>query len=223
VPLVVDAAFTTSRRKGHAVADMPHAPRPYADSGDWSSATPVRAGSPRQTGQRGTAGRSAARPTTRRPPPRVDVAFDEPGAGAAQPDTRDGRTYGHAEITRRPERGLSSWAALLVLLVIAGIGGLIDTISGAQVRGGFNYGIVIASAVAILLVRRSGMFPVVIAPPIVYSGASAAMLYIRSSGLHDRKVLFDAAANWLVYGFPAIASASAVVLIVAGVRMIIRR
>jgi hypothetical protein len=121
------------------------------------------------------------------------------------------------------ERGLAGWAALIVLLVIAGIGGLIDTLSGGQARGGFNYGVVIASIVAILVVRRSAMFPIVIAPPIVYSLASGGMLYIRSGGLHDKRVLFDGAANWLVYGFPAIAAASAGVLIIAGIRMIIRR
>ncbi|MEO6885112.1 MAG: DUF6542 domain-containing protein [Jatrophihabitantaceae bacterium] len=121
------------------------------------------------------------------------------------------------------ERGLPGWAGLLVLLVIAGIGGLIDTVSGTQVRGGFNYGIVIASVIAILVVRRSAMFPIVIAPPIVYSVAAAVMLYVRSGGLHDRKVLYDAAANWLVYGFPAIAAATAAVLIIAGIRLIVRR
>jgi hypothetical protein len=36
-------------------------------------------------------------------------------------------------------------------------------------------------------------------------------------------VLFDGAANWLVYGFPAIAAATAAVLIIAGVRMITHR
>jgi hypothetical protein len=124
---------------------------------------------------------------------------------------------------RAAERGLPAWGGLLLLLVIAGIGGVIDTISGAQVRGGFNYGIVIASAVAILAVRRSSMFPIVIAPPIVYAAASGAMLYLRSNGLHDRRALFDGAANWLVYGFPAIASASAIVLLVAGIRLLVRR
>jgi len=47
------------------------------------------------------------------------------------------------------------------------------------------------------------MFPVVIAPPIVYSAAALVQLYVRSSGLHDKKVVFDAAANYRVYGFPA--------------------
>jgi hypothetical protein len=121
------------------------------------------------------------------------------------------------------ERGLPGWGALIVLLVIAGIGGLIDVLSGSQSRGGFNYGVVIASVVAILVARRSGMFSVVIAPPIVYSVVSGGMLYVRSGGLHNRKVLFDGAANWLVYGFPAIAAATAAVLIIAGIRLIIRR
>jgi hypothetical protein len=121
------------------------------------------------------------------------------------------------------ERGLPGWAALIVLLAIAAVGGVIDTISGAQVRGGFNIGIIVASVVAILVVRRSGMFPIVIAPPIVYSLASGTMLYLRSGGLSDRRELYDGAANWLVYGFPAIAAATAAVLIIAGIRLIVRR
>jgi hypothetical protein len=112
---------------------------------------------------------------------------------------------------------------LLVLLGIAAIGGVIDMISSSQSRSGFNVGIVVASVVAILVVRRSHMFPIVIAPPIVYTGAAVFDLYLRSGGLSNRKVVFDAAANYLVYGFPAIASATAAVLIIAGVRMIARR
>jgi hypothetical protein len=121
------------------------------------------------------------------------------------------------------ERGLPWWAALLILIAIAGIGGVIDTIGSNQLRGGFNIGIVVASVVAILVVRRSNMFPVVIAPPIVYSAAAIFQLYVRSSGLHDKKVVLDAAANYLVYGFPAIATATAAVLIIAGIRLITRK
>jgi hypothetical protein len=121
------------------------------------------------------------------------------------------------------ERGLPAWAALAVLVALAGIGGIIDAVSGTQVRGGFNIGIIVASVIGILIVRRSSMFPIVVAPPIVYAGASGAMLYVRSNGLHDKSELFDAATNWLVYGFPAIAAATAIVLIIAGVRMITHR
>ena len=112
---------------------------------------------------------------------------------------------------------------MLVLITIAGIGGLIDQISGASIQGAFNWSLIGASLVAILIVRRSRMFPVVIAPPLVYFIASAAKLYITSNGLKDRSKLTDAAANWLVYGFPAIAAATAIVLVIAGIRLLIRR
>jgi hypothetical protein len=124
---------------------------------------------------------------------------------------------------RPPERGIPGWAALLVLVAIAAAGGIIDTLGSISVKGGFNIGIVIASIVAIVIVKRSQMFPVVVAPPIVYSAAAIFQLYVRSSGLHDRKVVLDAAANYLVYGFPAIASATAAVLIIAGIRLIARK
>ena len=79
----------------------------------------------------------------------------------------------------------------------------------------------VASLVAILLVRHRDMFPIVVAPPLVYFVASGVLLYVRSGGLHNRHVLIDAAANWLVYGFPAIAGATAAVLIVAGIRLVL--
>ncbi len=125
--------------------------------------------------------------------------------------------------SRRPERGVSGWVAVLVLIAIAVIGAAIDLINHSQVKGGFNISVVVGTVVAILIVRRSAMFPVVVAPPLVYVAASAVLLYTRSGGLHDRKVLLDAAANWLVYGFPAIAGATAAVLIIAGVRLITGR
>ncbi len=150
---------------------------------------------------------------------------NDPNAQLAPLTRTEARRQGSRAQARRAsrQRGLPGWLALLVLLVIAGIGGLIDTISGSTVRGGFNIALVVASIVAILIVRHRDMFPIVVAPPLVYIVASAAMLYIRSGGLHNRKILVDAAANWLVYGFPAIAGASAAVLIIAGIRMIIGR
>jgi hypothetical protein len=142
--------------------------------------------------------------------------------------TADRRTEQSIEDLRRrtsavPERGIPWWAGLLLLIVLAGVGGVIDTLGSNQIKGGFNIGIVVASIVAILAVKRSHMFPIVIAPPIVYSAAAVFQLYVRSSGLHDKKVVLDAAANYLVYGFPAIAAATAAVLIIAGIRLIARK
>lgn len=134
---------------------------------------------------------------------------------SATPETRRPRARG--------ERGLSGWMAVLLLIVVAGIGGLVDSVSGSAIRGAFNYSLVLASLLAILAVRRSQMFSVVIAPPLVYFAASAGLLYVRTGGLHNRGKLLDAATNWIVYGFPAIAGATAVVLVIAGLRLVLRR
>ncbi len=227
------------------MADATGAYEPRPDD-DWGPATPVRstsAGSRREPPP--SARRSQVRPAdgwsdvrssggSRQEPGRADSAVSSyRSAPAPPPRGSPGAAHGSAwdrlagvgdpDSAGVPERGLAGWAALLVLVGIAGIGGLIDMLSGTHVRGGFNVGIVIASVVAIVLVRRSAMFPVVVAPPIVYSLASGLMLYVRSNGLNDRRVLIDSAANWLVYGFPAVAAATAAVLIIAGVRMITRR
>jgi hypothetical protein len=202
-------------------APTPRTPPGYSPGSvdEWSPATSVRSSSATAYDQ----------PQHSRPqlPPELDPRRSPRRSATTVNPALPGQ-YGHGDPAAPSEpavreRGLPSWAALLVLLVIAGIGGLIDTISGAQVRGGFNIGIIIAAIVAIVAVRRSGMFPIVVAPPIVYSAASAGMLYVRSGGLHDHAVLLDAAANWLVYGFPAIAGATAAVLIIAGIRLIARR
>jgi hypothetical protein len=128
-----------------------------------------------------------------------------------------------AAVPATQQRGLPGWGALLVQIGVTVIGILVDALRGQQLGTGFNVGIIAGAVLSILLVRRSSMFPVVVAPPIVYSLAAGVSLYIRSSGLSDHSVLLDAATNWLVYGFPAIAAATAAVLIIAGIRLIVRR
>ena len=195
-------------------------PRP-ADDG-WGPSTAVYSGSSRAGSGRAGSG----------PGDRVGRAYAA-GVGEVsdwatpQRDTADDRRIQRSIEALRPERhaerGLPWWGALLLLIGVAGVGGLIDTLGSIQVKGGFNFGIIAASVIAVLAVKRSHMFPIVIAPPIVYSAAALFQLYVRSSGLSDRKVIIDAAANYLVYGFPAIAAATAAVLIIAGIRLIARK
>lgn len=218
---------------------MGNAPPPYgsrygsgsdADDG-WGPSTSIHA-SGSGSRPRNASGPSSPDPQWDPRPPLPDRPGSSGGAGRSGYSDRPGAaTPAGARLPKDldPRRasahgpGLTSWAALVVLLIIAGIGATFDSLAGTGIRGGFNIAIIVASIVAILLVRRSGMFPIVIAPPIVYSAASAAMLYVRSDGLNDHKALYDAAANWLVYGFPAIAGATAAVLIIAGIRLLARR
>jgi len=125
------------------------------------------------------------------------------------------------------ERGLPWWGALLVLIAITLLGALIDSLASIDGQDGFNYGIVIASIAGILIVKRSHMFPIVVAPPIVYSVAALLQLYLKSSFSSDKhgliNTVLDAVQNYLVYGFPALASATAAVLLIAGIRLIVRK
>jgi hypothetical protein len=120
-----------------------------------------------------------------------------------------------------PAYGRPAWFAVAVMVAVTAIGVVIDVLRDAT--GGVNVAIIVGALLAILIVRRLAMFPVVIAPPLVYILGSAAVLYLRSGGPHNRTVLIDIATNWLVYGFPAMAAATAVVLIIAGIRMVVRR
>ncbi len=193
-------------------------PAANADDG-WGPATAVHAGSANRVGRAFTP--APAGPSDDWSPAGPVAGRDQRAVRATDRSTE--RSVMALQASRTRERGLPWWAALLLLVAIAGFGGAIDTLGSIQVKGGFNIGIVVASVVAVLAVKRSHMFPVVIAPPIVYSAAAIFQLYIRSSGLHDKKVVLDAAANYLVYGFPAIAAATAAVLIIAGVRLITRK
>ncbi|HEY2041373.1 MAG TPA: DUF6542 domain-containing protein [Jatrophihabitans sp.] len=162
-------------------------------------------------------------------PEKSDTSYFEGFGGSGNSDDYDEAVLSGADRpprrrrSRPTERGLPGWLAVLLLLAIAGIGGLIDQVSGASIQGAFNYGLIFASLVAIVVVKRSQMFSVVIAPPLVYFAGSAVKLYISSGGLHSRSALIDAASNWLVYGFPAIAGATAIVLVIGGIRMIIHK
>ena len=90
---------------------------------------------------------------------------------------------------------------------------------GAQVRGGFNIGVIVAAVLAILAVRRSAMFPIVIAPPLVYTGIGGdAVLPVgrpaRPAGPLRR------GGQLAGLRFPAIAAATAAVLVIAGIRLV---
>lgn len=210
---------------------MADASAPRGTTDGWGPSTSVRsAAADAPAPRRRAAAAHASGPTTRSYS--ADPRFAEPlgSPWGSRPSETPSQTRASArerlEAVGKParsERGIAGWTGLGVLIAVTILGILFDTVRGHQLGIGFNVGIIAGSILAILLVRRSGMFPVVVAPPIVYSLGAGISLYLRSGGLHDRGVLIDAATNWLVYGFPAIAAATASVLIIAGIRLIIRR
>jgi hypothetical protein len=118
-----------------------------------------------------------------------------------------------------PARGgptLTGPGAVLVLAGVAGVAGVIDIVAGSALRLVFSAGLVLGAVVAALLVSRRDLLTVVFAPPLVYLAASlVAVLLGRGEGGGD---IVDAAASWLVYGFPAIAAATGAAGLIAAIR-----
>lgn len=116
----------------------------------------------------------------------------------------------------RSGRTLTGPGAVLLLAGIAGAAGVVDVAAGSALRLVFSAGLVLGAVVAALLVTRRDLLTVVFAPPLVYLAASlVAVLLGRGEGGGD---LIDAAASWLVYGFPAIAAATGAAAVIAAVR-----
>lgn len=133
-------------------------------------------------------------------------------------DERRDQRAGYAGYPEPAGRGptLTGTGAVLLLAGIAGVAGVIDVVAGDALRLVFSAGLVLGALVAALLVARRDLLTVVFAPPLVYLVASAvAVLLGRGEGGGD---LIDAAASWLVYGFPAMALATGAAAVVAGLR-----
>ncbi len=106
--------------------------------------------------------------------------------------------------------------ALLVLAACLAAGIVVDQVVGSG--GGLRVGLLVGSLLAVLLVRLRSLFAVVVSPPLAFIVGSAAELLVKSGGVPSRTDLLGFATGWLVYGFPTIAAASAVALVIASVR-----
>ena len=133
--------------------------------------------------------------------------------GSSAFDTERGTTRAAAQ------RRLPALVALLVLAACLAVGIVVDQVvsSGA----GLRIGLIVGSLLAVLSVRFRSLFAVVVSPPLAFILGSAAELVVKSGGLPSRTDLLGFATGWLVYGFPTIAAASAIVLVVAGVRRVL--
>lgn len=125
--------------------------------------------------------------------------------------------YGRSELSYQPARGgLTGPGAVLVLAGIALVAGVVDVLAGDALRLVFSGGLVLGTIVAAVLVRRRDILTVVFAPPLVYVAASALAVLLGRG--NQSGGLIDAATGWLVYGFPAMAAATAAALVVAALR-----
>jgi hypothetical protein len=132
---------------------------------------------------------------------------------------RDQRRTAGSRDTREPAGAgpaLTGVGAVALLTGVAAVAGLLDVLAGSSLRLIFAVGLVLGTLVASLLVVRRDLLTVVFAPPLVFLAASAVAVLLGRGDTGGG--LIDLATSWLVYGFPAMAIATAVALVVYLVR-----
>ncbi len=119
----------------------------------------------------------------------------------------------------RRGRPFSGPKAVLLLVAVALAGGCVDVVTGTGLRLGFAIGLTLGSLLAALLVHRHGLLLVVFAPPLVFLAASLLFVLASPGRAGGTGRLVDVATGWLVYGFPTMATATGVAVVVAGIRV----
>jgi hypothetical protein len=126
--------------------------------------------------------------------------------------------------TPRRGVGLSASGALALAFVVTLAGGAFDLVTGPGLRRGFAIALVAGAVLAAMLVRTTDLFAVVVSPPLVYLTVSALATIPHADGAFSSKTRLSALlANWLVYGFPEMAAATGLAVVIAAIRLLARR
>lgn len=135
------------------------------------------------------------------------------GRGAVTP----GRPRGDRSMA--PGVALTGTGAVLLVIIAATLGAVLDILLGPALGTATTVMLAVGTAAAAWLVRRGNLLAVVIAPPLVYLLVTVATLLLTS----DTGVTLTGLAAPLVYGFPAMAIATALAVLVATVRHVAGR
>lgn len=147
----------------------------------------------------------------------------QPGEGAGTRPLRADAPYPAGPVPARPGLGDASMApgvtltgpgAVLLIIVAAALGAVIDLLLGPTLGIATTIMLAIGAVLAGWLVRRRDLFSVLISPPLVYLLITVVTLFLVS----DLGLTLTGLAAALVYGFPAMAIATAFGVLVAGVR-----
>lgn len=120
---------------------------------------------------------------------------------------------------RAGRSSLPAAGAVAVLVAAAVLGGIVDVVTGPGLRLGFAVGLALGAAAAALLVRPSGLPAVVVAPPLVAVAGCLLFVVAAPGGGGTKGALLDIATGYLTYGFPGMATATGIAVLVLGFRL----
>ncbi len=120
-------------------------------------------------------------------------------------------------------RGLAWWVAVPVAAVVTVVAGLLDQRITHSLGVPFDVVYVLCCVAAVCLVRPDGLFaPMVAPPPLMAVAVGISVLVGMSSGKSLSATLLGVGVP-LVDAFPAMALATALVLVLGGLRILRRR
>ena len=129
-----------------------------------------------------------------------------------------------ATYTGQRRVALTGMGAVALAFVVTLIGGSFDLLTGPGLRRGFAIALVAGAVLAAMLVRTKDLVTVAVAPPLIYIVVSLLASIPHANGAFESKTKFTALlANWLVYGFPEMITATGLAIIIAIVRQLMRR
>jgi hypothetical protein len=120
--------------------------------------------------------------------------------------------------------GVHAGIAVLIATVCTFLGVAVDATRGADLTRLFSVAYVRGCVLAVLLVRQRGLFTAAVQPPLLlFVAVPVAYQYMTKGGGSGLKDLMINDALPLVNRFPLMATATAAVLLIAGLRMLLRR
>jgi hypothetical protein len=179
-------------------------------------------GSSSSYGRPAAEARASARPAQQRPHAGVPPLGDRAGAAAPSRPRGGARPAGRAAQRAATEPAgsrLRGVLAVLGIFVITLAGGAIDSFLGVGLGTLTLVTLVAATAVGTLLVRRRDLLTVVVAPPLVFVAVALVNIGLAPSASFNLPTL----ATILVRGFPTMAVATGVALVLAIVRWATRK
>ncbi|WP_153504276.1 DUF6542 domain-containing protein [Cumulibacter manganitolerans] len=222
-PGFVDDSFGT--RRGEPEPDAPRTRRPASEIiGD------VRARASEADYPTRSTVRRPGVPAGDRPRPRLDPDYagrSEDGAVRRAP-----RAPLYDESTRvEPEMGenrdLKAVSTSGGRLIMAGFGGVILIVVGGLVGAIVDFlftdrigvvtaiGLTLAAAVAALVTRKRDLLSIIVAPPLVYAVVATVVLLMSA-----RTIRVTSIADLAIRGFPAMALATGLAALIAGIRLL---
>ena len=195
------------------------------DQADFArSAAPRRGPEPARSGRPERGRFEGRRPDTRRPVERVPV--DRPRADERRPAPRPGEPRKSSVSARpRPAKPAAESGRLRGILAVLGM--FLVTLAGAGIDSfvGIGLGLVTLvsmvgiTLVAALLVRRRDLLSVIVAPPLVFVAVAGINVALAPSASLNLPTM----ATLLVRGFPTMAIATGVALVLGLIRLVARR